>query len=328
MIGNWICLPVDGLRMRSLVWMFLVFTLIFLVPFLFANERESCIFDPPGRRVVAMALTGGQVFLSWRYLASDGPGCTYSVYRAEGRKLGPYKKIADIRQGAGSNFADKSTQAGRTYHYYISTPSNISDTTRVNTRVDGADNCLIIPTRTDSSFLQLTVGDLDGDGGYEYIIRQPNSHKDPWGYRIPDGVEPPDGKDDGPFTLQESYPFKVQAYSLEGELVWSHTLGAGVERGIWYSPMTVWDLNGDGRAEVIVKDVVGNAVNCLPSDGSEHLVILDPIADKEVTRTRWPDWLAIAAPGIDVETYNDASRNLIGVAYLDGRGVLPFSGHL
>ncbi len=290
-----------------------------ITPALLSVANSLCAAGAPdARRTVAMALPSGAVFLGWRYLESDGTGCRYRVFRAEGTQGGAFEEIAAVGQSMGTNFTDPGTLAGKTYRYYVATPAGNSDTVRVRTSAEGSGGCIVIPTRTDSSFLKLTVGDLDGDGRFEYVLHQPNSHKDPWNYRIPDGIEPVDGKDDGPFTLQEDNPFKVEAYNLDGELVWSHRLGAGVERGIWYSPMTVWDLDGDGRAEVIVKDVEGNAINCLPSDGSEHLVVLNPATGEELTRTRWPDWLAVAAPGIDVETYNDASRNLLGIAYLDG----------
>ncbi|HLA41587.1 MAG TPA: hypothetical protein VJ417_16410, partial [Candidatus Glassbacteria bacterium] len=116
---------------------------------------------------------------------------------------------------------------------------------------------------------------------------------------------------------REPNPFKVEAYRLDGTLLWRRQLGPGVERGIWYAPMAVWDLDGDGRSEVIVKDVEGNAINTLPDDGREWLVVIGP-EGQDITRQVWPDWLAAAIPGHEFSTYNLANRNMLGVAFLDG----------
>ena len=42
------------------------------------------------------------------------------------------------------------------------------------------------------------------------------------------------------------------ALDLDGEILWQHDLGWSIERGIWYSPMLVYDLDGDGLSEIVV----------------------------------------------------------------------------
>jgi hypothetical protein len=115
-----------------------------------------------GRRLVALPIEGGRIFLSWRCKLSDGMGASYQVKRSEAPG-GPYTSSAFIDSSSGTNVIDSTTVAGKTYYYYVTTPSGISETVRVTASITGAD-CLVIPTRTDSSFQQLTVGDLDADG--------------------------------------------------------------------------------------------------------------------------------------------------------------------
>jgi hypothetical protein len=79
--------------------------------------------------------------------------------------------------------------------------------------------------------------------------------------------------------------------------------------------MLVHDLNGDGRAEVILKlgpdedlrDAEGKV-----QTGPEWLAVLDGYTGEEIARTDWP-----TREGY--RSYNLASRNLMCIAYLDGK---------
>jgi rhamnogalacturonan endolyase len=91
-------------------------------------------------------------------------------------------------------------------------------------------------------------------------------------------------------------------------------LGWAIERGIWYSPMIVYDLDGDGRAEVCLKAGEGDPRDAdgRVQTGPEFLVVLDGMTGKEKARTDWPK-------REDFPSYNYASRNQMAVAYLDGK---------
>ena len=154
----------------------------------------------------------------------------------------------------------------------------------------------------DHTFQKAGIADLDGDGRYDFVIKQPNGNVDPYvNYWKP-----------SPET------FKLEAYSGDGTFLWRHDLGWSIERGIWYSPYVVYDLDGDGKAEVALKTGEGD-----PRDedgrvqtGPEYLTILDGLTGKPITRIDWPPReLFQDTP----RPYNYASRNQLGVAYLDGR---------
>lgn len=296
-------------------WLFALLVIVFVFAAfnaLFAGQSDKSVV----RRLAALPVDNGRVFLSWRYLPADGESCEYGIYRAE-NKSGPYRKAGSVGKGSGANFTDRGTREGRVYYYYITTPAGTSDTVSV-TAVKEGPGFFVIPTNADSGFDRLTVGDLDGDGNYEFVIRHPGGYKDPY-YRVQlDRRYKAAGTGEAPICLREDNPFKVEAYKKDGTMLWRYQLGAGVERGIWYAPMVVWDLDGDGCDEVIVRDVEGNAINTRPDDGREWLMALDPKTGKEKMRHVWPDWLAAAHIGNEFETYNYANRHLLGVAYLDG----------
>ena len=74
-----------------------------------------------------------------------------------------------------------------------------------------------------------------------------------------------------------------------GKLLWQKDLGWSIEQGIWYSPYVVYDLDGDGRAEVAVKTGEGDSPDADPRDadgrvqsGPERLTILDGASGKRL----------------------------------------------
>jgi rhamnogalacturonan endolyase len=82
-------------------------------------------------------------------------------------------------------------------------------------------------------------GDLDGDGSYELVVI--------W--------EPSNAQDNskGGFTG----PVYVDAYKLTGERLWRMNLGPNVRAGAHYTQFLVYDLDGDGKAEVAFRTAPG-----------------------------------------------------------------------
>jgi rhamnogalacturonan endolyase len=91
-------------------------------------------------------------------------------------------------------------------------------------------------------------------------------------------------------------------------------MGWAIEEGIWYSPVIVCDLDGDGVAEVFCKAGEGDPREPTGHvrSGPEWLIMLDGRTGREKQRLPW-----LSRDGFD--DYNYSSRNLMGVAYLDGK---------
>lgn len=157
-----------------------------------------------------------------------------------------------------------------------------------------------IPLAGNYDFQQIGLGDLDGDGELEYIIKQPNFNCDP--SQSPGYWKP------SPTT------YKLEAYKQNGALLWTYDMGWAIEAGIWYSPWIVYDLDGDGKAEVYCKAGEGDPRNekGLVESGPEYLVKIDGLTGKVVKKT---DWISREGyPG-----YNYYCRNFLAIAYLDGK---------
>ncbi|MDP6039336.1 MAG: dockerin type I domain-containing protein, partial [Candidatus Latescibacteria bacterium] len=152
------------------------------------------------------------------------------------------------------------------------------------------------------AFQKVGVADLDGDGRYDYVIKQPGGNVDPY-------IN---------YWKRSPETFKLEAYTADGDFLWRHDLGWAIERGIWYSPYVVYDFDGDGKAEVAVKTGEGD-----PRDkdgrvqsGAEYLTILDGLTGEPITRIEWPSRSLFDNT---TNPYNYASRNQLGVAFLDGK---------
>jgi hypothetical protein len=83
-----------------------------------------------------------------------------------------------------------------------------------------------------------SVGDLDGDGEYEIILHQAGRGRD----------NPSNGITDPPI---------FQAYKMDGTLLWTINLGKNIREGAHYTQFIVYDLDGDGKAEIAMKTADG-----------------------------------------------------------------------
>ena len=179
---------------------------------------------------------------------------------------------------------------------------------------------LAVPLKTPTGYTanDAAVGDLDGDGEYELIVKQELRGFDNSQRGVCPGTT------------------KLEAYRLNGTFLWRIDLGKNIREGAHYTPFIVYDLDGDGRAEVAVRtaegtiDGTGVAIPDTDGDGRtdyvntsgyilegpEFLSIFDGRTGKELARTpylargRVVDW---------GDNYgNRVDRFLMGVGYFDG----------
>ncbi len=179
------------------------------------------------------------------------------------------------------------------------------------------------------------VADADGDGQYEVFMKWDPFNKD-------GNVDAVDAgqKDNsiGGYTGN----VLIDAYTLEGTRLWRIDLGKNIRAGAHYTQLMVYDLDGDGRAEVACKTAPGTI------DGKGRYVLLDdddPTADYRSVKSGkagvivdGPEYLSVFSglsgenlatvpyrPSRDTigdwgDSYgNRSERYLACVAYLDGQ---------
>ena len=207
------------------------------------------------RGVVAIR-SGQEVVVSWRTLSSDAVGESFDVYR-NGKKL----NRKPLRKG-GCMFVDKAPLTGDV---------------RYEVRGGGIDGSYTLSDAQPEGYLSIplnkpeggeapdglpytyhandaSIGDVDGDGQYEFFVR--------W--------DPSNAKDNmfSGFTAN-AY---IDCYRLDGTQLWRIDLGPNIRTGAHYTQFMVYDFDGDGKAELMVKTADGTT-------DSQGKVIGDAMAD-------------------------------------------------
>lgn len=234
-----------------------LFLILCLSGQLFA-QRQMEYLD---RGVVAVSTDAG-TFVSWRVLANEPRNVAFRLYRNGSELL-----TKEALTGA-SNFLDKSGKAGDTYHVETLIDNKVSDVSSgvspwqhpyLSLKMQRPAPSGVVERGRAAAYFpnDCAVGDLDGDGEYEIVVK--------WSSRPRDNAHA--GKTD---------PVIIDAYKLDGSLLWRINLGQNIREGAHYTQMMVYDLDGDGMAEFACKTAPGTI------DGQGKFVLLgndDPKAE-------------------------------------------------
>lgn len=253
----------------------------------------------PDRALVVLRTDATRAFASWRSLAADAPGTAWTVEWAE-RTAGPFRAVAPARSDATNLAFAVPAGAGGCVRVRVQPPGRAAELTPVVAVPAKVADCLSLPLATGDRAQKVGLGDFDGDGRLDYLVKTPDFNTDP--YQQPG------------YWKKSTGTYQLTAYRHDGTRLWSHDMGWAIEEGIWYSPIIVCDLDGDGVAEVCCKAGEGDPREPTGHvrSGPEWLVILDGRTGRERQRLPW-----LSRDGFD--DYNYSSRNLLGVAYLDGK---------
>jgi rhamnogalacturonan endolyase len=271
-----------------------------------------------GRGVIAVH-EGNHIFVSWRLLATDPPNTGFNIYRGKVR-------LNDKPLTQGTNFVDTTANPSTPNTYYVTAVNNQkeSEPSKPFEVPANAPPYLSIHLQTPPGYApnDCSVGDLDGDGEYELIVHQAGRGHD---------------------NSQSGYtdPPIIQAYRLDGTLLWQINLGKNIREGAHYTQFMVYDLDGDGRAEVAMKTadgsidgkghVIGDSTKDYRNkdgrilDGPEYFTIFDGRTGEALTTTNYipargdvGGWGGYGGNG-RTDTYgNRVDRFLACIAYLDG----------
>jgi len=276
-----------------------VWALAFVCGFAVGSASAGETLD---RGVVALRTAQGDVYVGWRLLADDPRGVGFHVYRQlDGEAVPRRLTNAPIRDC--TNFIDTEVPRDARPVYRV-----VPVAGGVEGRASGEATCADTPPgasylrlklKGDYGFRKIALADLDGDGRLDYVIKQPNVAIDPW--QKPGVWRPSPGT------------YKLEAYRHDGAFMWAYDMGWAIEQGVWYSPFVAYDLDGDGRAEVYAKAGEGDPrdPDGRVTSGPEWCVRIDGLTGKVTGRVPWPDRSGY-------RDYNWTSRNMLGIAYLDG----------
>src|SRR5215207_5862274 len=318
-----------------------------------ATARAQYLMENLGRGVVAIRQNATEVYVGWRLSGTDPAAVAFNLYRSTGG--GPAVQLNPSPITDSTNFVDTTADLTQSNAYFVrpvvggverapsaafTLPADAAVQQYLNVALQ------IPPGGTTPSGEVYTyspndcsVGDVDGDGEYEIILK--------W--------DPSNSKDNS----QAGYTGNVylDAYKLDGTRLWRIDLGRNIRAGAHYTQFMVYDLDGDGKAEVACKtadgtvDGAGNVIGdpskdyrslTVPSDGilapatndqrfgkilagPEYLTVFNGETGAAMATTvyipdRYPldGWGGFGGNGNNDTTGNRVDRFLAAVAYLDG----------
>lgn len=277
-----------------------------------------------GRGLIAVRKSEQTNFVSWRYLNTDPVNVAFNLYR-NGEKLNATPLTqATCHEDTALHHTDA--------HYTLRTVINGKElphhqatyTLPANAPVGYLNIALDVPqggTTPDGKPYtyapnDASIGDVDGDGEYEIILK--------W--------DPTNAKDNAHDGYTGSVLF--DCYRLDGTKLWRINLGRNIRAGAHYTQFMVFDLDQDGRAELVMKtadgtvDGKGNTIGNPDEDhrspngriltGNEYLTVFSGLTGEALYTTTYApprgnpkDW--------GDERANRSDRHLACVAYLDGK---------
>jgi hypothetical protein len=270
-------------------------------------------------RGVISVRSGSGNLVSWRWLATDPDDVAFNVYRG-GTKVNssPLTGATDYLDAGAAADASYTVRAVVGGAEQAASPASLSfangyHDVPVSPPAGGTtpDGVAYTYEANDAS-----VGDLDGDGSYEFILK--------W--------YPTNAKDNS----QSGYTGDtyIDAYKVDGTRLWRIDLGRNIRSGAHYTQFQVYDYDGDGKAEVAMKtadgavDGTGKVIGTASADyrnssgyvlsGPEFLTVFNGQTGAAMQTVNYdPPRGTVSSWG---DSYgNRVDRFLAGTAYLDGK---------
>jgi hypothetical protein len=246
------------------------------------------------RGVVAVKVTSG-VYVGWRmmgyeYDATNPANVAYNVYNGA-TKLTTVTNSTNYLDSAGST----------TSSYSVSAVIGGVECAKSAAVTPWAQNYLTVPLQKPDNGSRggtyspndASPGDLDGDGKLDLVLK--------W--------DPSNSQDNANSGLTDDV--LIDGYTLSGTRLWRIDLGPNIRAGAHYTQLSVYDFDGDGKAEVAVKtapgtkDGLGNPLKKGPAatddqtanyvngsgfilSGPEYLTVFDGATGKELDTVAYP----------------------------------------
>ena len=268
------------------------------------------------RGLVAFRKSSTQVYLSWRLFGNDPPNVAFNLYRSVNN--GAPNKLNAAPITATTDYTDTPGTTNLTnnpYAYFVRPVINGVEQGNSETVALPANppqkQFLSVPLRADTgpngpyTVKFCWVGDLDGDGDYDYVVDR--------------------------LSTQGAFEQFLEAYTNDGSFLWRMAMGPNSVNQYLYEPgssavsigdtdnVTVYDMDGDGKAEVLVRTANGVTVTNaagLPvatitaaNNSTQFLSVIDGGSGVELGRATMPNAWAV----------HGTLTNKAMIAYLDGK---------
>ena len=213
----------------------------------FGQKSSQFPMERLDRGLVALPAAGKGIYLSWRLLGTDSKNVCFDIER-DGKVIAHHIRVTNFTDVKGSpahsyrliSYQDEpkmDAQMQREVSKPVKPWTDLYKSLPINRPEGGTapDGRAYVYTPNDCS-----VGDVDGDGEYELIVKwdPSNSH---------------DNSHDG-YTGDVI----LDCYKFDGTQLWRINLGKNIRAGAHYTQFLVFDFDGDGKSEMICKTSAGS----------------------------------------------------------------------
>ena len=228
------------------------------------------------RGIVALPSPAGGVFVGWRLFGTDPEGIGFNLYRDQGD--GPPTRVNAEPLTGGTWFLDAGADPAGPLHYHLRpVVGGVEGPSSRPVRAWTGDH-LEIPISPIEGYQpgDASVADLDGDGDLEIVLHQVSRPRD----------------NGAPGVTGEPV---LDAYEFDGRLLWRINLGRNIREGEHYTQFMVFDLDGDGRAEIVCKTADGSVDGAggVIGDAGKDWRTLEPGSPRDGRILAGPEYLTV-----------------------------------
>jgi rhamnogalacturonan endolyase len=240
------------------------------------------------RKLCAVLNDSGNVFLSWAISSDDTRDVRFNVYRTTTRNHSGFlqnkKPIA-----SSSSFVDENVEEDKRYHYYVKTvdkkgkEGRRSEWTGITIKDQTPGELVSFFPVVKQGSLTPIFGDLNNDGSLDCVIRLSNGNHEE--------------------SQNPGLPVQLEAFSSFGRSLWrknicDHDHCYGSANNV---PFNVWDMDSDGKAEIITRMQIGDTV---------YVAIIDGLTGVIKNKIPWSK--------METDNQRSSTRIHMSIAYLDG----------
>lgn len=263
--------------------------------FRLVREPENIHWTTIPRRITAVTTKEGNVAVSWATLNDDTKNTGFYVYRLKSKNWNTDgTKLNEFPIKDATSFIDtKNLIAGQRYNYRVvpvdaqGKEGNPSEWTGITVDPQKYAEVVTFKPVYQKPGLTPVFGDLEGNGKMGCVIRLENGCNE--------------------MSQDPGFPVQLEAFTSYGRSLWRKDIAghSAVYGNAHNAPFNVWDLDGDGRAEVIT---------FMEIDGENYLAVLEGTTGKLLRKTPWTK--------MATDFIRSSTRQLISIGYLDGKN--PF----
>lgn len=239
--------------------------------------------------------TDNGVFISWRFLGTDNKTTAFNIYRdgalVNAQPITGATNLLDNAGSSSSSYVVKTVENGKEVESSdVCKPwSSWWKSIQLSRPANGTGGCSYTPN-------DMSVGDADGDGKYELFVKwDPNNSQD----------NSKGGKTGNVY---------IDCYRLDGSMLWRIDLGQNIRAGAHYTQFQVYDYDGDGKCEVVMKTAPGT------KDGTGKYVLMEN--DNPNADYRNSDGYILSGPEYLTIFNGFTGAEINTVAYNPGRGTV------